>query len=588
MKAAMSCGRLGFSLVELLVVIAGIAVLSGGGYMTAVGVQQTAAANKLESDVATLNRAIEIYQANGGSLSGIQGAADAEHGIDILRRLKQKGSAGVGTVYESQSSLVDPRVKAEWMSTSEAASSRPRAVWDSGSGNFVVRTSGSGVKRFVMDDAAAVSAAALETAARDSTKAVSPTGWVWDFASTAPDTRTTGTSVVPNPVVASSGNGVVSEIQFPEGGNSTSGGGGGDAVASGVLIAFGTFENAVTINGSVTMALRTDANGNYTTSNLTLKSTSKVLGNMYLAGTPAIYKDHVASSQYDNQLWSTATDANFSNYIIGNQYDDSGNLVDPPDASFSSSPRVIDLDGDPKPDNYYVLLQESAKVYGKIYRRTVPYTLPTVAAPATKSNSNYFSLNSDWQFSQYNPNRLTLPINVNPAQTANVQINLSNFSTFVPDGSGVNLLPGNYGAVSASQNATLVLGNASDPTTVQEYTFESLSLSGGADIKIVGPVKITVNSGSFTIYDGGVVGNSSHPEWLKVYFYSTAVPSEWYVPEQFLLAANSTFYGQIVAPKTMVTLQENSNFSGSVTAYKLNMTGNAGANIKFNLAPLTE
>jgi len=184
--------RHGFSLIELLVVIAGIGILSGGGYVAVSGIQQTAAASKLQNDVAAINRAIDVYRANGGSIDGISGAVDSNHGIDVLMRLKQKGTAGLGTVMESQSAVIDPRIKAEWLADSEAGDSQVRAVWDTSGKKFVLTNSGSGIKRFVMDDAAAAAAASLATVARTSTKQTAATGWHWDYSTATPGERYSG------------------------------------------------------------------------------------------------------------------------------------------------------------------------------------------------------------------------------------------------------------------------------------------------------------------------------------------------------------------------------------------------------------
>jgi len=349
----------------------------------------------------------------------------------------------------------------------------------------------------------------------------------------------------------------------------------GSATPVGALLAFVELQNSVQFKGNVILATAA------TQSNVTFFGTSVIKGNLYVPGTPDVYKDHVASSQYDNQKWSAAVDNNFSNYILGRQFDFNG--VETVPATEPASPRVVDLNGTTTPSNYHILIQDSAKIQGKIYRRSTPPALPAVSAPPAKNNTNTFRYSSSWDVNPSNPNRLP-SLTVNPATRANVDITASNVS--------VNLLPGNYGNVTVSNNSKIVLGDAANPNTVQNYTFERLNLNGGADLEIVGKVSITVNfsvgNSTVRVDNSGVFGNSLHPEWLQLNIYSTAAASQF--QQQFLLAAGSQFYGQIVAPKGLVTLQENSTFTGSVSAYKLQMTGAAGANgsINFTLPPVTQ
>lgn len=342
----------------------------------------------------------------------------------------------------------------------------------------------------------------------------------------------------------------------------------GSSLPSGVLVSLAEVQNNVQFRGS--MLITEEA----AQSNITFFGNARIIGNLYVPGTPKVYKDHVAESQWDNQLWSPANDANFANYILGNQFDMNGNRVIPP--TESASPRVVDLNGSVTPTNYRILIQDSAKIEGKIYRRATPPSLPTVSNPGTKSNSTSRQYDS-WTLSPSNPGRYSST--VDPKVNSGVSLTTN---------ASLTLLPGNYGTVIASNNGRLVLGDASNPDNVMYYSFESLSVNGGAGIEVVGKVVVTVkyNGSAIRVDNNGFFGNSAHPEWLQLNVYSTAAPSA--STQHVLIASTGTFYGQINAPKGLVTFQEGATFNGSVTAYKLQMTGSAGVNINFSLSPISD
>lgn len=339
------------------------------------------------------------------------------------------------------------------------------------------------------------------------------------------------------------------------------------SLPSGVLLSFAELQNNVQLRGSVIIAEQA------TYENITLFGNSKITGNLYLPGTPKIYKDHVAESQWDNQLWSPATDANFANYILGKQFDRDGNQVLP--QTEPVSPRVVDLDGDVNPANYRVLIQDSAKVEGKVFRRAAAPPLPTVDNPGSKSNNNSKQYDS-WTLNPSNPAHLSTT--VDPSVNSGVALSTNAVLT---------LLPGNYGNVVA-YDGVLRLGNPDNPDEVQYYSFESLQVSGGAGIEVVGKVVVTIKFGgsAMRIDNNGFFGNAAHPDWLQLNVYTTSAPSQY--TQQVLVASGGKFYGRINAPKGLVTFQEQAIFNGSVTAYKIQMTGSAGANIVFSLPPVAE
>jgi prepilin-type N-terminal cleavage/methylation domain-containing protein len=179
----------GFSLVELLAVVAVVGILSSMGYVSYTGQRQAADANKLASDAAVVNRAVALYLASGGSLDGVTAPQE------ILDKLKADATAeSAARRIGLNGTFLDARVKAR---VGNASGSQPRAVWNSGEHRFdVVTTGGSGVLEFMLDDAEATRAAGLEADARSTTKAAATdTAWIWDYSDPPAQTASRGGAV---------------------------------------------------------------------------------------------------------------------------------------------------------------------------------------------------------------------------------------------------------------------------------------------------------------------------------------------------------------------------------------------------------
>ena len=165
----------GYTLVEVLVVVGLISVASAGAYLVVSGVNKDTADTKLQRDVATINRAIGVYQASGGSL------ADVSAPQDVLNRLKTriegdeaKQMAGL------RGSLVDTRLKASLQTSAQASTNEQRAYWNAGTHAFYITGSGGvGVREFVLDESLA--SVDYGSAARASSfKLATVKPWIWD------------------------------------------------------------------------------------------------------------------------------------------------------------------------------------------------------------------------------------------------------------------------------------------------------------------------------------------------------------------------------------------------------------------------
>ena len=172
MKAAMIRLAMGFALVEIVVVLAVMSVLGGLGYVSVTAMVETSEAQKLQTDVATVNRAVQLYLANGGAFDGTE-TADG-----VLAKLKTRANSdSAEKIVGLKSSFIDPRTDTGW---DEESGGRLRAQWDDASKSFIISaTSGRGIKEFTINEGLSASAAGTED--RTPTKEASATGWVWNY-----------------------------------------------------------------------------------------------------------------------------------------------------------------------------------------------------------------------------------------------------------------------------------------------------------------------------------------------------------------------------------------------------------------------
>lgn len=175
MKASRVPPTSGFTLIEVLAVIAALAAIGALGYVAVTDTKTSAQSAKLDSDVATINRSIQIFESSGGSLSGLT-STDA-----VLAKLKTKGDSS--KTLGVTGSALDARVYAVNQTAAEAATGSKRAIWNSTQGRFqVVSTGGIGVKEFRLNEDLATAEAATDTTRSTAKETSTGNGWVWDHA----------------------------------------------------------------------------------------------------------------------------------------------------------------------------------------------------------------------------------------------------------------------------------------------------------------------------------------------------------------------------------------------------------------------
>ncbi|MCB1079794.1 MAG: type II secretion system protein, partial [Verrucomicrobiae bacterium] len=180
-----------FSLVEVLAAVATIGVVATIAYVAVGDISKSSREQKLASDADTLNRALQVYLANGGSVG------EASSPAEVISRLKS--ATGEDTAFRLPgltSQLVDPRLSVRMQSGKEIQSTDLRVVWNADTQEFEVGRSGQGgVKEFILDDTVAENAPT--TAERTATMLYSKdSDWIWDYQDRNPPSASAGPTVV--------------------------------------------------------------------------------------------------------------------------------------------------------------------------------------------------------------------------------------------------------------------------------------------------------------------------------------------------------------------------------------------------------
>ena len=197
---------------------------------------------------------------------------------------------------------------------------------------------------------------------------------------------------------------------------------------------------------------------------------------------------------------------------------------------------VIEGGGSAIPTNYQVTLNGNATL-GNLVNRTNPVALTPVAAPPTPTGTRDVSLN--------NPNDQIGDF----ATLRNLTLN-GNAGTR-------SVSPGTYGNFTVNGSSVLIFGiaNATEPAI---YNLQGLTLNGGTQLQIVGPVTLTLRNGTNI---NGSIGNAANPLWLTVNISNGGVT----------LNGGSQMFGKVNAPAGSVTV--NSRLTGNVICDRLTING---------------
>ncbi len=125
----------------------------------------------------------------------------------------------------------------------------------------------------------------------------------------------------------------------------------------------------------------------------------------------------------------------------------------------------------------------------------------------------------------------------------------------------VTVPPGTYGKFTATGHTQFVFG-VEGATTPSVYDLEELSLSGGSELRLLGPVKLNVR-GNVSL-SGSTVGAADDPQRLLLSVAQGAVG----------VTGGGVLYGIIRIPQGMVSIGGNGRIRGTVTCDRLNIIGN--------------
>ncbi|HYI07641.1 MAG TPA: PKD domain-containing protein [Thermoanaerobaculia bacterium] len=132
--------------------------------------------------------------------------------------------------------------------------------------------------------------------------------------------------------------------------------------------------------------------------------------------------------------------------------------------------------------------------------------------------------------------------------------------------------PGTYGAFQAGGRTAFVLG-VSGSTTPTVYNLKSLSLGGGSELRLAGPV--VLNVADAVTLTGSTVGAPTTPKQLLLNAVNGPVQ----------VTGKAILYGIIRAPSAAIAIDGNSRIRGTVTADTLAISGNGVLEVTENDLP---
>lgn len=190
-------GQTGTSLLEILVVVAVLGIIAGIGTVVIGQAVEGSRATKAKSDVAHLNRAVEVYLTNGGSLAEISKADE------VIAKLKTRLNAEqAATQVGLTGSVIDARLLPVHIEPSKRDKPGRRISWNSSLKKFELSegTTGPGISHFIL--AAEAATAKEEAREKNSFSYAKEDSWIWDYEETSlppPSPGPTTIAVISNP-----------------------------------------------------------------------------------------------------------------------------------------------------------------------------------------------------------------------------------------------------------------------------------------------------------------------------------------------------------------------------------------------------
>lgn len=202
---------------------------------------------------------------------------------------------------------------------------------------------------------------------------------------------------------------------------------------------------------------------------------------------------------------------------------------------------VLPGSGSPLPDNYSFTIGGHAKLR-YLRSKTDPVTLASVAAPPGPTGTRKVTITRSSQS----------PGDFSTLKDLRVRWR----------GGMVAVPPGTYGKFSASGRRNGFIFGSADDSTPAVYNLQELELDTGTQLKVAGPVILTVAQG-FSLK--GILGNTDNPELLEVRI----------ADGHLKLWPLSCIYGAVRIPDDKVWMQGPSLIVGNVHSDRLRMHGHA-------------
>jgi RHS repeat-associated protein len=193
-----------------------------------------------------------------------------------------------------------------------------------------------------------------------------------------------------------------------------------------------------------------------------------------------------------------------------------------------------------QPTGYSVSISNNASLR-HVITRTNPISLTPVPAPAATAGTRDVSLTK-------------------AGETISDAATLRHLSISGKAGA-VAVPPGSYGKFTATSHTQLVFG-VEGATVPSVYDLEDLSLSGGSELRLLGPVKLNVR-GNVSL-SGSTIGAANDPQRLLLSVAQGAVG----------VTGGGVLYGIIRIPQGSVSIGGNGRIRGTVTCDQLHIFGN--------------
>jgi fibro-slime domain-containing protein/RHS repeat-associated protein len=206
----------------------------------------------------------------------------------------------------------------------------------------------------------------------------------------------------------------------------------------------------------------------------------------------------------------------------------------------------------PQPTGYTFSLSGNASVRHLI-TRTNPLQLTPVPAPPAPAGTRDVSLSQPGSAGEFSTLR-------------NLSLSGKAGAVAVP--------PGTYGKFSGSGAQTAFVLGVANSTEPSVYNLSELSLSGSSELRVVGPVKLTVKNN--VSISGSTIGAANNPRNMTLQVAVTGAVS---------VSGNGVFYGVVRAPQGAVSLSGNGRIRGTVSCDRLNISGNGVLQVTENAIP---